>query len=134
MVNVDNRGTPRDPRGSNNSLYFIVGALVIAVLIIGWFMYGGDEVDDATDVNVTTEEPATPAADADADADVIVEPATPPATEPATPPAEPATPPATEPATPPATDPATPPATDPATPPATDPATPPADGTTTTPQ
>src|SRR5215470_3243520 len=29
------------PGGSSNStLYFIVGALIIAVLIIGWFMYG----------------------------------------------------------------------------------------------
>ena len=43
---------PRPPRqkSSNNTLYFIVGALVIAVLIIGWFMYGGSDsappVDD----------------------------------------------------------------------------------------
>ena len=38
-------------------MYFIVGALVVAVLIIGWFMYGGSEPDDV-DVDVTTEEPA----------------------------------------------------------------------------
>lgn len=102
MVNVDNRGTG-GPRGSNNSLYFIVGALVIAVLIIGYFMYGGDTVDDP-DVNVTTGEPAAPAAGADANADITID--TPaPAPAPATPPA------ADAPATPPAADaPATPPA------------------------
>jgi hypothetical protein len=136
MVNTDNR--PGGPRpSSNNTLYFIVGALVIAVLIIGWFMYGGDDADDA-DVNVTTEQPAAP----DAGGAMTETPATPPATEaPATPPAEtPATPPASEtPATPPAeetTPPAeeTPPAGE-ATPPAgeaTPPAgeTPPAGGTT----
>ena len=85
---ADNR--PGGPRSSNNTMYLIVGALVIAVLIIGWFMYGrGGE----------TASPPTPTA---------TEPATPPATEPA-----PATPPATEPA------PATPPAAEtPATPPA----------------
>ena len=91
MVNVDNRGTG-GPRGSNNSLYFIVGALVIAVLIIGYFMYGGDDVDEAADVEVIREETAAPAdgADVDVDATVTTEPAaptTPPAAEPATPPA-----------------------------------------------
>ena len=59
---VDSR--PRDPRkpsGSNNTLYFIVGALVVAVLIIGWFMYGGeDEMPDT--VETTIETPAEPAA------------------------------------------------------------------------
>jgi hypothetical protein len=79
MVNVDNRGTG-GPRGSNNSLYFIVGALVIAVLIIGYFMYGGD--DATTDATGTTaEDTVAPAAGADADADVTVE--TPAATAPA---------------------------------------------------
>ena len=43
------------PGGSNNTLYFIVGALVIAVLIIGYFMYGGDETPDDVDVDVTHE-------------------------------------------------------------------------------
>ena len=121
MVNVDNRGTG-GPRGSNNSLYFIVGALVIAVLIIGWFMYGGD-ADVADDVNVTTEStPAAPAGDtnvtvepttpppAAGDTNVTVEPTTPPpaagdtnvTVEPTTPAAEPATPAPAEPATPPA--------------------------------
>ena len=61
---VDSR--PRDPRkpsGSNNTLYFIVGALVVAVLIIGWFMYGSDdEMPDA--VETTIETPAEPAAPA----------------------------------------------------------------------
>ncbi len=126
MAHVDNRGGPGGPRGSNNTLYFIVGALVIAVLIIGWFMYGGDDVDDAVDVDVTTEEPATPGA-ADVDTNVTVEtPAAPAATEPAPATPEPAAPATTEPA--PATTepaPATPPATEPA------PATPPAGGTTT---
>lgn len=126
MVNVDNRGNPRDPRGSNNSLYFIVGALVIAVLIIGWFMYGGETATDATDVDVTTEEPAAPAGDTNVTVTPAPEPAEPAATEPAAPATtEPATP---EPATPPAAEPA------PATPPAEPaPATPPAGGTTTTP-
>lgn len=91
MVNVDNRGTG-GPRGSNNSLYFIVGALVIAVLIIGWFMYGGEEavtpeaettVEDtvapAGDTNVTVEPAAPPAG---GDTNVVVEPAAPPAAEP----------------------------------------------------
>jgi hypothetical protein len=121
MVNVDNRGNPRDPRGSNNSLYFIVGALVIAVLIIGWFMYGGETATDPADVDVTTEEPAAPAGDTNVTVTPAPEPATP---EPAAP--EPAATP--EPATPPAAEPA------PAAPPAEPaPATPPAGGTTTTP-
>ena len=109
MVNVDNRpGGPR--RDSNNTLYFIVGALVIAVLIIGWFMYGGDDAVD--DTNVTVEEPAgtttEPATATEPDPVEPVEPVTP---EPAAPepvepaPAAPATPePPAEPA------PATPPA------------------------
>src|SRR5688572_11353353 len=81
MVNVDNRpGGPR--KDSNNTLYFIVGALVIAVLIIGWFMYGGDEAGDA-DVNVTTEEPATTPA-AGGETNVTVEPAAPATTAPST--------------------------------------------------
>jgi hypothetical protein len=72
MVNVDNRGTgPRDPRGSNSSLYFIVGALVVAVLIIGWFLYGRDGAGvgtattgtpASTSTNVTVDTPAAPAA------------------------------------------------------------------------
>jgi hypothetical protein len=114
MVNVDNRGTPRDPRGSNNTLYFIVGALVIAVLIIGWFWMGGEEPDDVD--SVTVEESATPPAAGDTN--VTVETPAAPAAEPA--PAAPATEPApaapAEPATPPAggamapAEPATPPA------------------------
>jgi hypothetical protein len=106
MVNVDNRGTPREPRGSNNTLYFIVGALVIAVLIIGWFMYGGDEPDGVDDV--TVEESAAPAGDTNVTVDTD-----PPAAEPAAPAAEPAAP-AAEPAAP-AAEPAAP-ATEPAAP------------------
>jgi len=111
MVNVDNRGTgPR--RGSGSSMWFIIGALVVAVLIIGWFMYGGDAPDGDVDGTVTTEGTTTPPA---GDTNVTVtppaatttEPATPPAAEPA--PAEPAPAPA-EPATPPPAEPATPPA------------------------
>lgn len=133
MVHVDNRGGPGGPRGSNNTLYFIVGALVIAVLIIGWFMYGGDTVDEAVDVDVTTEEPATPAADVDTNVTVETPaaPATtepPPATpEPAAPAPDDAAPATTEPAPAIEPAPATPPAAEPA------PATPPAGGTTTTP-
>jgi len=59
---VDSR--PRDPRkpsGSNNTLYFIVGALVVAVLIIGWFMYGGDETPDAVETTIETPAEPTPA-------------------------------------------------------------------------
>ena len=54
MVNIDNRGTV-EPR-SNHSLYFIVGALVVAVLL-GWlFFAGGADVDSG--VNVTSGQPA----------------------------------------------------------------------------
>jgi hypothetical protein len=68
MVNVDNRGTgPRDPRGSNSSLYFIVGALVVAVLIIGWFLYGGNAADPVAGTGAATEAPAG------GDTNVIVE-------------------------------------------------------------
>jgi len=107
MVNVDNRGTgPR--RGSGSSMWFIIGALVVAVLIIGWFMYGGDAPDGDVDTNVTTEGTTTPPAAGDTNVTVTppaattTEPATPPAAEPAPAPAEPATPPPAEPATPPA--------------------------------
>ena len=66
MTNIDNRGAP-SPRGSGNSaLYFIVGALVVAVLVIAFFMYGGNVGDGAAtstppagDTNVTVEAPAT---------------------------------------------------------------------------
>ena len=103
MVNVDNRGTG-GPRGSNNSLYFIVGALVIAVLIIGWFMYGGDA--DVADETTVIEDTAAPAGDTN----VTVEPTTPPpaagdtnvTVEPAAPAAAPAAPEPAEPAAPPA--------------------------------
>ena len=59
MVNVDNRGNPKDPRSSNSTLYFIVGALVIAVLIIGWVMYGGEEAPPEPAATTTTEPAAT---------------------------------------------------------------------------
>ena len=85
------------PRGSNNTLYFIVGALVIAVLIIGWFIYGRDGTEPVSDT-MTTEEPMAP------------EPA--PATEP------PAPEPAPEPTPEPAPEPAPAPAPEPTTPPA----------------
>ena len=106
MVNVDNRGTgPR--RGSGSSMWFIIGALVVAVLIIGWFFMGGDDPAVDPDVNVTTEGTTTPPAAGDTNVTV-----TPPAggttTEPATPPAADTTAPA--PAAPATTDPATPPA------------------------
>ena len=40
------------PGGSSNStLYFIVGALIIAVLIIGWFMYGRQSTHAAARCN-----------------------------------------------------------------------------------
>lgn len=57
---VDNRpGGP--PRGSsNNTLYFIVGALVIAVLIIGWVIYGRDGGTEPASDATTTEEPMAP--------------------------------------------------------------------------
>lgn len=38
-VSVSQRGRAH----SNNTIYYVVGSLVIAVLIIGWFMYGGAE-------------------------------------------------------------------------------------------
>ena len=98
MVNVDNRGT--GPRRGSGSMWFILGAIVVAVLIIGWFLYGGEpdvaDIDDP-DVNVTTEGTPAPAGDTN----ITVEPTTPPAGGTATTP-EPATPPPAEPATPPA--------------------------------
>ena len=54
---------PPGQKSSNNTLYFIVGALVIAVLIIGWFMYGGGEARTGTATTTTTEQPATPPAE-----------------------------------------------------------------------
>lgn len=122
MVNVDNRpGGPRDPRGSNNTMWFIIGALVLAVLIIGWFMYGGDDADVEGDA-VVTEEPATPPAGDDTD--ITIEPAAPEPAEPVEPaaPAEPAEP--AEPATPDAGAPADGAAPDAGTPPADDATTP----------
>jgi hypothetical protein len=89
------------PRGSNNTLYFIVGALVIAVLIIGWFIYGRDGTEPVSDT-MTTEEPMAP------------EPA--PATEPPAPEPAPEPTPTPEPAPEPAPAPA--PAPEPTTPPA----------------
>jgi len=131
MVNTDNRGT--GPQRSNNTLYFIVGALVVAVLIIAWFLYGGEDPVDAVGDQTTTEQPAT--APAGVDATITTEPAEPATvTEPAEPePAAPATttePASPEPAAPAETAPVAPAEPPPATP---EPATPPAGGATTTP-
>ncbi len=123
MANIDNHGAG-GPRGSNNALYFIVGALVVAVLVIAWFMYGGADPDAGTAGTGAATEETGGAPAADADANVTVEtPAAPAATDTETAPAAPATDvaPAPEPA------PAAPavPAVQPA------PATPPAGGGTT---
>ena len=132
MVNVDNRGTgPR--RGSGSSMWFIIGALVVAVLIIGWFFMGNNTPDGDADVNVTPEGTTTPPAAGDTNVTV-----TPPAASTTTTTTEPATPPAAEPAPAPAPEPAAPASgttTDPAAPASgttTDPAAP-AGGTTTAP-
>jgi len=54
---IDNDNTPR--RGSNNTLYFIVGGLVV-LAGIGIFLYTNGYVGhDASDVNVTVEQPTT---------------------------------------------------------------------------
>ncbi|HEY7688169.1 MAG TPA: hypothetical protein VH835_05730 [Dongiaceae bacterium] len=60
---------------SNNGMAFVVGGLVVAVLVIGYFVLGGD-LGLRDDVNVDVNVPAP-----------TVPEATPPATEPATPPA-----------------------------------------------
>lgn len=101
--------TDRPPHGprreSNNTLYFIVGALVVAVLVIAWFLYGGDETaTDNVDVNVESSEPATTLPDA------TEAPATTPEPELAEPEPEPVTPPAAEPAPAEPAEPAAPPA------------------------
>ncbi|MGQ7791160.1 hypothetical protein ACUN0C_01990 [Faunimonas sp. B44] len=101
---------------SHNTLYFIVGALVVAVLLVWLFAWGGDapETAGSGDTNVTIQQPAPgsgagePAGGPPAAAD-----ATPPASDP-TPPADVAPPADTA-------------------PPAGD-ATPPAGGAPTTPQ
>lgn len=71
----------------SNSLWFIVGGIVVAILVIFWLMSGGDSVETAgaggdTAVTVETEAPAEPVADAAADA--MAEPTADPAAEPAT--------------------------------------------------
>ncbi len=50
---ADNR-----PSGSNNTLYFIVGALIIIVLVIGWFMYGREKPMAPAPEPAATEAPA----------------------------------------------------------------------------
>lgn len=102
---------PAEPPKSN-SIYYIVGGLVVAVLIGYWLMSRGssDIVGTTGDDNsVTIVAPATDPAPAD--------PVVPPA-------ADPVVPPAADPVVPPAADPVIPPATDPVVPPATDPAAP----------
>lgn len=58
MVNIDNRGTV-EPR-SNSTLYFIVGALVVAVLL-GWLFFAGTADVDSGGVAVTSEPAVAPA-------------------------------------------------------------------------
>ena len=66
--------------GRNNNLYFIIGALVVAVLVIFWLMSGGenDVAEGEGDTAIVVEE-----APADG-ADSAVTTETAPATEPAT--------------------------------------------------
>lgn len=65
-TNVNVTPTPA-PASSGGGLYFIVGALVVAVLVGGFFMFGApglnSNVARAPDrnVNVTVEQPRTPA-------------------------------------------------------------------------
>lgn len=47
-------------RGSGNGIYFIVGALVVAVLVIGYFVFGGN-FGRSDKVNITIEPPKTEA-------------------------------------------------------------------------
>lgn len=51
-------------RGSNNALYFIVGALAVVVAIIAFLYFNGDFGGSETPPNGTVEAPATPPAPA----------------------------------------------------------------------
>lgn len=55
-----------DQGGSNNTLYFIVGGLVVLAGVFA-FLYANDYIGNGpTDVNVSVEQPAAPAAPAPA--------------------------------------------------------------------
>lgn len=47
-------------RSSGSGIYFIVGALVVAVLVIGYFVFGGN-LGRGDKVNITIEPPKTEA-------------------------------------------------------------------------
>ncbi|WP_306116687.1 MULTISPECIES: hypothetical protein [unclassified Roseovarius] len=40
---------------SSNMLAFIVGALVVAVGVLGWIVYGGGDLDGSDDVTISIE-------------------------------------------------------------------------------
>ena len=54
----DPRETPAG-RGSQNTLFFIVGGLVILVGIIAWVMFGNGEMPGGNDTDITIEAPST---------------------------------------------------------------------------
>ncbi|MGO4907771.1 hypothetical protein ACEN2J_05495 [Pseudorhodobacter sp. W20_MBD10_FR17] len=84
MPDNTNRSTyVRETKTSSGAMAFIVGGLVVAVAVIGWFMFGND-VDvstgagDSTTTNVTIQPTAeAPAADAPAPAPQETAPAAP---------------------------------------------------------
>ncbi|NDW47697.1 hypothetical protein [Ruegeria sp. PrR005] len=41
--------------GTNAGLAFVVGALVIVVAVMAWFMFGAGAADDSRDVNINVE-------------------------------------------------------------------------------
>jgi hypothetical protein len=59
-------------RGSNNTLYFIVGGLVVLVAVLAYLFLGGGIGDMGGDTNVTIEAPA-PDTDTDTDTDTTTE-------------------------------------------------------------
>ncbi|MDA0703719.1 MAG: hypothetical protein O3A96_10880 [Proteobacteria bacterium] len=42
----------------NRGLYFVVGALVVAVVVIGYVLFGAGGADGPKDVNIKIEAPA----------------------------------------------------------------------------
>lgn len=42
----------------NRGLYFVVGALVVAVIVIGYVLFGATGSDSPKDVNIKIEAPA----------------------------------------------------------------------------
>lgn len=47
--------TQNNSQSGNSMLAFIVGALVVAVGVLGWIVYGGGDLDGSDDVTISIE-------------------------------------------------------------------------------